>query len=43
LALCLALVARKAPDLALVVKAWDKFPEVVRAGLVAMVKAAGEP
>ena len=28
------------PDLASVVDAWDRLPEVVRAGIVAMVKAA---
>ena len=28
------------PDLAAVVKAWPKLPEPVRAGIVAMVKAA---
>jgi hypothetical protein len=26
-------------DLALVAKAWDRLPEAVRAGIVAMVKA----
>jgi hypothetical protein len=29
------------PDLASVVNAWDRLPEAVRAGIVAMVKAAG--
>jgi hypothetical protein len=29
------------PDLALIVGAWDWLPEVVRAEIVAMVKAAG--
>jgi hypothetical protein len=28
------------PDLALVVERWDSLPEAVRAGIVAMVKAA---
>ena len=28
------------PDLAAVVDAWDRLPEAVRAGIVAMVKAA---
>jgi hypothetical protein len=37
----LALLARKAPDLALVVERWEALPEAVRAGIVAMVKAAG--
>jgi hypothetical protein len=33
------------PDLATIVNAWDQLPEAVRAGIVAMVKAAapGEP
>jgi hypothetical protein len=29
------------PDLATVVDAWDRLPEAVKAGIVAMVKAAG--
>ena len=29
------------PDLAAVVAAWDRLPEAVRAGIVAMVRAAG--
>jgi hypothetical protein len=28
------------PDLAAVIDAWDRLPEAVRAGIVAMVKAA---
>jgi hypothetical protein len=40
LASCLALLARKSPDLALLVERWDTLPEAVRAGIVAMVKAA---
>jgi hypothetical protein len=28
------------PDLATVIGAWDRLPEAVRAGIVAMVKAA---
>jgi hypothetical protein len=28
------------PDLAAVVAAWDRLPDAVRAGIVAMVKAA---
>jgi hypothetical protein len=28
------------PDLAVVIAAWDRLPEAVRAGIVAMVKAA---
>ena len=30
------------PDLAAVVDAWDRLPEAVRAGIVAMVKAAAK-
>jgi hypothetical protein len=40
LASCLALLARQSPDLALLVKVWDTLPDPVRAGIVAMVKAA---
>ena len=29
------------PDLAAVIAAWDRLPEAVRAGIVAMVRAAG--
>jgi hypothetical protein len=36
----LALLARE-PDLALVVERWEALPPAVRAGIVAMVKAAG--
>jgi hypothetical protein len=32
--------AQSDPDLATVVDAWDRLPEAVRAGIVAMVKAA---
>jgi hypothetical protein len=35
----LALLARKSPDLALLVGHWDGLPEAVRAGIMAMVKA----
>jgi hypothetical protein len=35
----LAHLARKSPELALLVERWDALPEVVRAGIVAMVKA----
>ncbi len=41
LAFCLAFLNRKSPDLALLVESWDALPEAVRAGIVAMVKAAG--
>jgi hypothetical protein len=30
------------PDLAAVIDAWDRLPEAVRAGIVAMVKAASK-
>lgn len=30
------------PDLAIVVKRWESLPEAVRAGIVAMVKAASK-
>jgi len=36
----LALLARKSPDLALLIERWDALPDAVRAGIVAMVKAA---
>jgi hypothetical protein len=29
------------PDLAVVVEVWDRLPSAVRAGIVALVKAAG--
>jgi hypothetical protein len=34
--------ASSGTDLALVVDAWDRLPEAVRAGIVAMVKAAAK-
>ena len=37
---CLALLRQNSPDLALVVERWDGLPEPVRAGIMAMVKAA---
>jgi hypothetical protein len=37
----LALLAEKDPDLALVLHAWPTLPDALRAGIVAMVKAAG--
>jgi hypothetical protein len=40
LAFCLAHLTQKAPDLALLVESWDALPDAVRAGIVAMVKAA---
>jgi hypothetical protein len=30
------------PDLATVLNAWDRLPEAIRAGIVAMVKAASK-
>jgi hypothetical protein len=40
LAYSLARQVEKSPDLALVVEHWDSLPDAVRAGIVAMVKAA---
>jgi hypothetical protein len=40
LAFCLALLAKKSADLALLVERWDDIPEALRAGILAMVKAA---
>src|SRR5439155_11661531 len=40
LAFCLAFLAKKSPDLALLVEGWETLPDAVRAGIVAMVKAA---
>ncbi len=39
----LALLERESPDLALLVKRWDTLPEVVRAGIMAMVRASDQP
>jgi len=36
---CSAESSALSPDLALVVDSWDRLPEVVRAGVLAMVKA----
>jgi hypothetical protein len=36
----LALWAQKSPDLFLLVERWGHLPEAVRAGIVAMVRAA---
>jgi hypothetical protein len=41
LAFCLALLAKKSPDLALLVERWDEIPGAIRAGMVAIVKAVG--
>ena len=40
LASCLALLAQKSPDLALIAECWDALPVAIRAGIVAMVKAS---
>jgi hypothetical protein len=42
LASCLALLARKSPELALLAERWDGLAEAVRAGIVAMVKASSK-
>jgi hypothetical protein len=42
LASCLALLARKSPELALIAERWDGLAEAVRAGIVAMVKASSK-
>ena len=39
LASCLAFLAEKSPDLAMVIKAWPELPEAVRKGILAMVGA----
>jgi hypothetical protein len=31
------------PDLALVVASWDRLPEAIKAGVLALVQAAGGP
>ena len=38
----LAFLSEKSPDLAAVVRSWPHLPEAVKAGIVAMVKAAAE-
>jgi hypothetical protein len=40
LASCLALLAEKDPDLAALLTAWPMLPDALKAGIVAMVKAA---
>jgi hypothetical protein len=39
---CLSVLRQTAPDLVLVVERWAALPEVVRAGIVALVRVAGE-
>jgi hypothetical protein len=41
LAFCLAFLAEQMPDLGAVVEAWPTVPAALKAGIVAMVKAAG--
>ncbi|MBM3953702.1 MAG: hypothetical protein FJ309_03620 [Planctomycetes bacterium] len=38
---CSAFCSALSPDLALVVECWERLPDAVRAGMVAMVKATG--
>jgi hypothetical protein len=38
----LALLAKTSPDLAFVVERWNSLPEALRAGIVAMVRAAAK-
>jgi len=38
---CVPFLREKGPDLVEVVEAWDKLPEAVRAGIMAMVRASG--
>jgi hypothetical protein len=40
LGVLLAFLERESPDLAAVVRAWATLPEAIKAGIVAMVKAA---
>jgi hypothetical protein len=37
---CVAFLAENRPDLAAVVEAWDRLPDAIRQGIVAMVRAA---
>jgi hypothetical protein len=37
-----AFLERESPDLADVIKGWDELPGAVKAGIVAMVKAAAK-
>jgi hypothetical protein len=39
----LALLARKSPDLALLVERWDRLPEPIRRAILALVESAGQP
>ncbi|MCE9545754.1 MAG: hypothetical protein K8T25_09590 [Planctomycetia bacterium] len=40
LASCLAFLDRESPELAAVARAWDTLPEPIRAGVLAMIRAA---
>ena len=40
LADCLALLVQQCPDLTQIIEAWPSLPEAVKAGILAMVKAA---
>ena len=40
MAFCLALLAQKYPDLVLLVTRWNQLPAPLRAGILAMVRAA---
>jgi hypothetical protein len=42
LASYLALLKEESPDLAMIVERWAAFPEAVRAGIAAMVRATAE-
>jgi hypothetical protein len=37
----LSFLAQKLPDLGSVIEAWPQLPEAIKAGILAMVKAAG--
>jgi hypothetical protein len=38
--ICKTDICKTDPDLAIVIDAWSRLPEVVRAGIVAMIEAA---
>jgi hypothetical protein len=40
LADCLAFLKRESSELAAVVEAWDRLPDAIRQGIMAMVRAA---
>ena len=41
-AVCVALLEQDSPDLAAVVKGWATLPDAIKAGIAAMVLAAGK-